>query len=496
MHPTLLHNEKILHIYRKIQSPIKKNKAFLLDLHAFIHEITHNETFTPIIESIYTQYIQDLAALKNLEMQTLKEMDLFFKKIKKYLKINKITHTSIVTSLKRYKEIDLSNHNKHHIDSTKSPLIDKNTALNDALDLLIACELPCTVTFVENNAIVDTELNFIKLHENSANHRSHMFTLINEFVKNNKLVNQCINQLMIDYSTPKEHYSAHEIAFYQYEVLTRILITLHQEKHTTTHHLGFIQSHAQLESGRITQTTFAPTLPLYIQEMERLERIQSTRIWFHWNKLFNFYQLYENGENLIAQELSNNKFVHAIALKKDFETIMNSTLNHSDISADIDIKEYKKDASALWTFIKKYIPENEDISRMLNKTQIELCQNALKTNNFENFIFIFKSIVASIPYQIQPKDESAFHIILHLITGGNSEESTNTGRIDLVYKTATHVYIFELKFRQSAQIALAQIYKNRYFEKYLGLDKQIFLVGLSINAKGVVDHMIEELRIP
>ncbi|MBA3954995.1 PD-(D/E)XK nuclease domain-containing protein, partial [Candidatus Dependentiae bacterium] len=60
-----------------------------------------------------------------------------------------------------------------------------------------------------------------------------------------------------------------------------------------------------------------------------------------------------------------------------------------------------------------------------------------------------------------------------------SEISTDKGRIDLVFSTVGHVYLFELKFKVSAAIALKQIEEQRYYEKYLLTGKKITLIGLS-----------------
>lgn len=68
-----------------------------------------------------------------------------------------------------------------------------------------------------------------------------------------------------------------------------------------------------------------------------------------------------------------------------------------------------------------------------------------------------------------------------------SEVPTDKGRIDLVLKTKTTVYIFELKIDVPASKALEQIEQKRYFEKYQYTNKRIVLVGLSFS--GAKDNL-------
>ncbi len=61
-----------------------------------------------------------------------------------------------------------------------------------------------------------------------------------------------------------------------------------------------------------------------------------------------------------------------------------------------------------------------------------------------------------------------------------SEILTDKGRIDLVAKTARHIYVIELKYNKSAAQALDQITDKKYFEKYHLDGRTITLVGLAI----------------
>ncbi len=62
-----------------------------------------------------------------------------------------------------------------------------------------------------------------------------------------------------------------------------------------------------------------------------------------------------------------------------------------------------------------------------------------------------------------------------------SEDPTNKGRIDLTLKLPNTIYVME--FKVDATNALAQIKEKKYYEKYLGDERDIYLVGLEFDTK-------------
>ncbi|MCX8083988.1 MAG: PD-(D/E)XK nuclease domain-containing protein, partial [Calditerrivibrio sp.] len=54
-------------------------------------------------------------------------------------------------------------------------------------------------------------------------------------------------------------------------------------------------------------------------------------------------------------------------------------------------------------------------------------------------------------------------------------------RIDLTLKMPNAIYIIE--FKVDTKDALAQLKEKRYYEKYLNLNKPIFLVGIEFDSK-------------
>ena len=111
-------------------------------------------------------------------------------------------------------------------------------------------------------------------------------------------------------------------------------------------------------------------------------------------------------------------------------------------------------------------------------------KNTLKNNDIERFVINLQSLIANIPYNLHEEKESYYHSLLHVLMdsiglGNQSEVSTSIGRIDMTVDMPGQIYIFEFKFKKSAQEALEQIEQQRYYEKYLHLNKPITLVGIS-----------------
>ena len=116
---------------------------------------------------------------------------------------------------------------------------------------------------------------------------------------------------------------------------------------------------------------------------------------------------------------------------------------------------------------------------------------ALDTLDFSLFENTFKSLFASIPYNLFINNKmyeyegyyvSLFYAYLKAlgieIVG---EDVTNRGRIDLTIKMPNSIIIIE--FKVDGSDALAQIKEKKYHEKYLDSKLPIYLVGIAFDTK-------------
>lgn len=74
------------------------------------------------------------------------------------------------------------------------------------------------------------------------------------------------------------------------------------------------------------------------------------------------------------------------------------------------------------------------------------------------------------------------------------EQHFSEGRIDLIVKTATHIYVMEFKVGEgTADAALKQINEKHYADPYLAEEKQIVKIGIGWNqsTRNINDWKIE-----
>jgi hypothetical protein len=119
-------------------------------------------------------------------------------------------------------------------------------------------------------------------------------------------------------------------------------------------------------------------------------------------------------------------------------------------------------------------------------------KEALQKKDFTAFVEVLRSIFASIPYHNYAKNIISSYegyyisvIYVYLKALGYEvipEDATNKGRIDLTIKLSDKVIIIEFKV-DSKESALKQIMERKYYEKYEGDGKAIYLVGIKFDSK-------------
>lgn len=124
----------------------------------------------------------------------------------------------------------------------------------------------------------------------------------------------------------------------------------------------------------------------------------------------------------------------------------------------------------------------------------------LKHGRLNEALTLLRDFLASVPYcdntNYEGHYQQVFFIIFALLTNYNIivEQRTARGRIDVVLETADTVYIFELKFGEDANLALAQINARHYADAYAIRDKRIVKAGLCFyprNNSSILDWVIE-----
>ena len=122
---------------------------------------------------------------------------------------------------------------------------------------------------------------------------------------------------------------------------------------------------------------------------------------------------------------------------------------------------------------------------------------ALRNDDFETFFETLRIFFANIPYDLQINREKYYQTVFYLIFSligleVEAEVKTNKGRIDAVI-IDKDIYIFEFKFGGDKDQALNQIKDKKYFEKYQGKGKKIYLFGVEFADRNVGEWLMGQL---
>lgn len=231
--------------------------------------------------------------------------------------------------------------------------------------------------------------------------------------------------------------------------------------------------------------------------------------------MFSLFYLFENSafKNYWFQSGTPSFLVELMKRKPEKITTMDSVILGPEGLGDFTIEDIELDTILFQTgyltiqhynqkrnqytlgFPNKEVKESFDkylLVAFLNTSAMNVMSlgiqliNALDDSDIAKFCSVLTTLFAHIPYHLHQPLEKYYHSLLQLTcsilgVAAASEISTNKGRIDLVLTTSTHFYIFELKFQDSAQKALAQILEHKYYQKYQHQGKEVVLIGLGLN---------------
>ena len=126
--------------------------------------------------------------------------------------------------------------------------------------------------------------------------------------------------------------------------------------------------------------------------------------------------------------------------------------------------------------------------------------DSLEAQDYDKFFEYLRAFFGDIPYDMYLPQEKYFQMIFYLIfklmgTKISAEVETSRGRVDVVVEFSDKLYIIEFKFEGRAEEALKQIESRRYYEKYMGMGKEMVLMGVnfSLKEKEFVEYKIRSM---
>lgn len=114
-------------------------------------------------------------------------------------------------------------------------------------------------------------------------------------------------------------------------------------------------------------------------------------------------------------------------------------------------------------------------------------RRAIRAGEIDKFMEILKSYLSGIPYSLangKPEiyfENNLFLIFKMLSLDVQVETQTSEGRIDVLLRTSTHVYIMELKLNGTARDALRQIADKHYALPFATENRQVVRIGVSFS---------------
>ena len=124
---------------------------------------------------------------------------------------------------------------------------------------------------------------------------------------------------------------------------------------------------------------------------------------------------------------------------------------------------------------------------------------AVGTGDADEFMKLFQSIFAGIPYNIHVRDEHYYQTVCYVICDllklmVQAEVFTSSGRIDMMVAAGEWIYVIEFKLNKSADKAMQQIENKDYAMKYRRDGKRIMLLGVNFDSEAgnITDWIKEE----
>ena len=162
------------------------------------------------------------------------------------------------------------------------------------------------------------------------------------------------------------------------------------------------------------------------------------------------------------------------------------TIKDYNPMADLYTLAYPNDEVRLG-FINCLIPEYVNDLYLKRNSFIYGFTEDLRRNDLESCMEKITAFFASIPYDLENKTEKHYHTIFYLLFSMmgmyiGSEVRSAVGRADIVLKTGTHIYVFELKIDGTADDALKQIDSKGYLVPYSADGRKVVKVGVSFDS--------------
>ena len=134
-------------------------------------------------------------------------------------------------------------------------------------------------------------------------------------------------------------------------------------------------------------------------------------------------------------------------------------------------------------------------------TTIAKMSALMRRDNMDGALQMLQTYLATIPYCANTDSEGHYQQMMYVIFSilnnyVDLEVRTQQGRVDMVLRTATHLYLFELKLNKDAAIAMKQINLKEYPKRFALCGLPIVKVGINfdVTTRNITDWLIEPIE--
>lgn len=198
-----------------------------------------------------------------------------------------------------------------------------------------------------------------------------------------------------------------------------------------------------------------------------------------------------NEFNVPIEQASNYK---ALLYQAGYLTIKNADIEYDAYTLDIPNKEVR--IGLMNSLIPSYVvPNRGDVYSVL------LCMaRAVDKGDIQTALVSLQTFLGTVPQCDNTNYEGHYQQMLYVIFSllgmyADVEVRTPRGRVDMVLRSKTNVFIVELKLNQSAESAMNQIDLKQYPERFAlyPLPKVKVAINFSSEEKNITDWKIEEI---
>ncbi len=160
--------------------------------------------------------------------------------------------------------------------------------------------------------------------------------------------------------------------------------------------------------------------------------------------------------------------------------------NREDREYFLDIPNHEVKEGLMESLLPEYITPAKDL---VGRKLVRDLHRAMREGRIDDALTMLQTFLSGVPYGSGKFNEEHFQTLLYVIFSLVSsflvltEVRTATGRMDMVVRTRTHIYLFEFKFDGSAEEALQQIDVKNYSAPFSLEGLPIVKIGVNFSSK-------------